>query len=216
MSLITVGSRCRSRRQAPERGTVSIDGQLASSLGFRNPAYMGIERERRWLCRAVPHGLDLQTIRIADLYITGACLRLREARPLSGAPAIFRLTRKADVDSHTRLITSIYLSESEFRLLSGALPGKWIRKLRHRLPEMPDVCMAIDEFQGELAGLFLVEAEFKSSESMASFVAPDFAGPEVTDDARFTGGGLIQHGLPRELSRLIAASTGEWTALTSD
>ncbi|HKT28296.1 hypothetical protein, partial [Dyella sp.] len=103
-------------------------------------------------------------------------------------PAIFRLTRKADVDSHTRLITSIYLSEEEFQLLSSALSGQWIRKLRHRLPEMPDVCMAIDEFQDELAGLFLVEAEFKSSESMASFVAPDFAGPEVTDDVRFTGG----------------------------
>lgn len=185
---------------------MSIDRQLATSLGFHNPAYMGVERERRWLCRAVPEGLDLQSIRIADLYVTSARLRLREARPLSGGPAIFRLTRKADVDSQTRLITSIYLLEEEFQMLSCALPGKWIRKLRHRLPEMPGVCMAIDAFQDELAGLFLIEAEFKSPELMASFSAPDFAVLEVTSDARFTGGHLIEHGLPRDLSQLIAAN----------
>jgi hypothetical protein len=36
---------------------------------------------------------------------------------------MFRLTRTADVDIHTRLITSIYLPEEEFGILAISLRG---------------------------------------------------------------------------------------------
>ena len=47
---------------------------------------------------------------------------------------MLRLSRKADVDARTRLITSVYLPESEFAVLAAALPGRRLRKIRHRLP----------------------------------------------------------------------------------
>jgi CYTH domain-containing protein len=177
---------------------MDIPPELATSLGFPTPDYVSVERERRWLCRGVPRELALRTERITDLYVEGARLRLREARPLSGAPAVLRLSRKGDVDGRTRLVTSIYLAEPEFALLAASLPGRRVRKLRHRLPRQDGVALMVDEFEGELAGLLLVEAEFKSDERMAAFEPPPFAGREITDDARFTGAVLARDGLPVE------------------
>ncbi len=183
---------------------MDIAPELAVSLGFPTPAYTGVERERRWLCRAVPRELELRTERITDLYVSGARLRLREARPLSGAPAILRLSRKADVDASTRLVTSIYLPEDEFELLSKSLVGRRIHKLRHRLPREEGVVMVVDEFLGEHEGLVLAEAEFKSAERMLAFAMPAFAVREITEDPRFTGATLAELGLPANLADLVA------------
>jgi CYTH domain-containing protein len=59
--------------------------------------------------------------------------------------------------------------------------------------------MLVDEFQGELDGLILAEAEFKTPDLLAAFPMPDFAVREVTDDPRFTGGYLVKNGLPKDL-----------------
>ena len=183
---------------------MDIDPAIAKALGFPKPAYTVVERERRWLCREVPRELIARTETIVDLYVTGAQLRLREARLLEaplleGGPAMLRLSRKADVDARTRLITSIYLPENEFAVLAAALPGRRIRKIRHRLKAPPGVVLSADEFQGELLGLRMVEAEFDTDERMASFAMPDFAIREVTDDPRFGGGYLVANGLPDDL-----------------
>jgi CYTH domain-containing protein len=177
---------------------MDIDQQTASALGFPNPDYMAVERERRWLCREVPRERILRTEAITDLYVTGVRLRLREARPVDGGAPKLRLSRKADVDPQTRLITSIYLPEEEFAVLAAALPGVRIKKLRHRLHPLPGVLMLVDEFQGELDGLIMAEAEFKTSDLLAAFPMPDFAVREVTDDPRFTGGYLVKNGLPKD------------------
>jgi hypothetical protein len=124
-----------------------IDTSLAAALGFLKLKYVAVERERRWLCRDVPRDRVIQTEAITDLYVSGAKLRLREARPLNGGPPMLRLTRKADVDAETRLITSIYLLEDEFALFAGSLPGDRLRKLRHRLRPVQGISLSVDEFQ---------------------------------------------------------------------
>jgi len=159
---------------------------------------MSVERERRWLCREVPREQILRTEAITDLYVTGARLRLREARPLDGGPPMLRLSRKADVDPHTRLITSIYLPEEEFAILAAALPGIRIRKLRHRLHSPPGAAMLVDEFQGDLDGLIMAEAEFKTHDVLAAFPNPDFAVREITHDPRLAAGNLVKYGLPKD------------------
>ena len=178
---------------------MDIDPAIAKALGFPKPAYTVVERERRWLCGVVPPEQIVRTETIVDLYVTGARLRLREARPHDGDPAMLRLSRKADVDLRTRLITSMYLPEHEFALLAATLPGRRIRKIRHRLKPLPGIVLSVDEFEGELKGLRMVEAEFDTPERMASFPMPDFAIREVTDDPRFGGGRLVTDGLPLDL-----------------
>ena len=105
---------------------MDIDPQIAAALGFPKAKYAWVERERRWLCREVPTRGVVSAEAICDLYVEGVRLRLREARPLDGGAPMRRLTRKADVDARTRLLTSIYLSEAEF---AGRQPiGRRIRR----------------------------------------------------------------------------------------
>ena len=161
------------------------------------PEYTAVERERRWLCQVVPRALIRQTLTVTDLYVTGTQLRLREMRASIGGPGLLRLSRKADVDAQTRLITSIYLPEHEFAVLAAALPGTRLTKTRYRLYAPPGVLLSVDEFHGDFAGLILAEAEFKTAEELAAFPTPEFATREVTSEPQYTGGSLIAHGLPR-------------------
>ncbi|MEQ1759285.1 MAG: hypothetical protein ABL986_13260 [Vicinamibacterales bacterium] len=177
---------------------MDIDPTIAAALGFPKPMYTNVERERRWLCHDVPRELIRETWTITDLYVTGARLRLREMRPAGGGPGRLRLTRKADVDARTRLITSIYLPEDEFALLAASLTGVRLTKIRHRLVLPPGVSLlSVDEFQGDLSGLVLAETEFETPEALAAFTTLDFATREVTDDLRYSDGSLAKSGIPR-------------------
>lgn len=178
---------------------MAFDQKIAQALGFPKAAYTQVERERRWLSRPAPRALIERSELITDLYVTGTRLRLREARLLDGTAARLRLSRKADIDARTRLITSIYLPEEEFAALAATLQGIRIAKRRHRLESPPGILMSLDEFQGALAGLVLLEAEFASDDLMAGFAAPDFALAEVTDDPRYGGGALAAGGLPDDV-----------------
>ena len=98
---------------------------------------------------------------------------------------VFKLTQKiAAPEGGPGLITTMYLTESEFDLLAG-LDGRVISKVRHSIPPL-----GVDVFADELAGLTLAEAEFETEEECQSFVPPAFVIAEVTHDVRFTGGRL--------------------------
>ncbi|HYC69543.1 hypothetical protein [Brevundimonas sp.] len=174
-----------------------IDEATAAALGWPKTKYAWVERERRWLCRAVPFHRVIRSEAFTDLYVTGTRLRLREAIPADGGAPMRRLGRKADVDPSTRLLTSIYLSPEEYRLLS-TLPGAVLRKTRHYLGKVGGADLSVDVFDGPLSGLVMAEAEFQDAAAMAAYPMPDFAVREVTDDLRYTGGRLIADGLPDE------------------
>jgi CYTH domain-containing protein len=155
---------------------------------MRHPhKYARIERERRFLVDRFPSGDIVRTRHITDRYIDGTLLRLREQTD-EGVGAIFKLTQKVPVvanGAQQGLITTIYLTEGEFRLLSQ-LPGKMLSKVRYSVPPL-----GIDVFEGTLEGLRLAEAEFNSAAEADAFVLPDFVLHEVTGDVRFTGGQLV-------------------------
>ncbi len=172
-----------------------IDPRIAAALGWPKAKYAWIERERRWLCDAVPHGRVMRAEQLRDLYVTGTQLRLRQAVPVEGGEPQRRLGRKADVSASVRLLTSIYLSPEEYRLLA-ALPGRVLCKTRYYLGQVDGAEVSVDRFEGALSGLIMAEAEFESVGTMDVYRVPDFVGREVTEDVRFTGGELVQHGLP--------------------
>jgi CYTH domain-containing protein len=149
--------------------------------------YARLERERRFLVDRFPSGDIVRTRHITDRYIDGTLLRLREQTDESGE-AIFKLTQKVPAvanGAQQGLITTMYLTEDEFRLLSQ-LPGKMLNKVRYSVPPL-----GIDVFEGTLEGLRLAEAEFNSDAEADAFVLPDFILQEVTGDMRFTGGQLV-------------------------
>ncbi|MER5305630.1 hypothetical protein ABT039_40045 [Streptomyces lasiicapitis] len=80
-------------------------------------------------------------------------------------------------------------------------PGKYSRVERERRfllamllskPRFSVPPLGVDVFDGHLQGLALAEAEFTTDEEAQSFVPPAECVAEVTDDARFAGGRLVQ------------------------
>lgn len=168
-----------------------------AALGFLKPEkYAAVERERRWLCVALPDLSVQRAEAIRDLYVDQSRLRLRRAVPVGGGPVILRLSKKADLAPDRRLITTLYLTEAEYALFAD-LPGRVLEKTRHYYAA-DGVTLSVDRFEGPLAGLFLAEAEFEDDATMRAFPDPDFAMREVTADDRYTGGALVSAGIPDE------------------
>lgn len=148
--------------------------------------YARIERERRFLVDRFPSSGVVRVRRIADRYLDGTRLRLREQSD-DGGPVSFKLTQKVQdqaAGAQQGFLTSIYLTESEFRLLAE-LPARTLRKVRYSLPPF-----GVDVFEGALQGLLLAEAEFDSAAEADALAVPAFILHEVTADPRFTGGQL--------------------------
>jgi hypothetical protein len=113
-------------------------------------------------------------------------VRLRQAvqtSPISGL-IVYKLTQKVPApDGGPGLITTMYLSEDEYRTFAG-VPADQLRKTRYSIPPF-----GVDLFEHALEGLTMAEVEFERDAEMRDFVAPA-AVAEVSRDERFTGGRL--------------------------
>ena len=97
--------------------------------------YERTERERRYLLRELPPGLRTSDphAQITDNYLTNTRLRLRKSRWPATNEWTLKLTQKyapSPPDFSRTLITSIYLSEEEYEVLS-VFEGNELRKNRH-------------------------------------------------------------------------------------
>ncbi len=150
--------------------------------------YAKAEVERKFLLKALPDGVVLHS-EITDLYIDNTTLRLRKTKTETGIA--YKLGQKIRPNAEsTRVIlhTNMYLTESEFNLLSS-LPSKQLAKKRYKL-EAGDVSYWVDQFEGKLTGLIMAEVDFGATGDPVSFSKPSFFMNEVTDDERFTGASL--------------------------
>lgn len=185
----------------------------AADVSRRRMKYARVERERRYLLRALPEGLRVNDphTQIFDNYVTGTRLRLRKIRDPQRREWTWKLTQKfaPDPPDFSRAcITNIYLSQYEYETLSG-FEGNEIRKNRYPY-EHGGRAFSIDVFLGALHGLVLAETEFDTDEELRDFPAPAFAEREVTDDELFTGGRLVAlsiDDLRGELARREGAAT---------
>ena len=80
--------------------------------------------------------------------------------------------------------------------------GRRIEKTRYRLhldrgarDERGHVA-EVDVYHGDLAGLFVAEVEFHSPSAAAGFAPPDWFGPELTGDERWSNANLARYGAP--------------------
>jgi CYTH domain-containing protein len=150
--------------------------------------YARIERERRFLLDQFPKNVHIvRTRRITDSYLDGTALRLRKQSE-DGGPTTFKLTQKIPERAQggqQGFITTLYLTEDEFRILAQ-LSGNKLSKTRYSAPPF-----GIDVFEGSLEGLLLAEAEFDSAAAADALMLPPFISREVSADDRFTGGRLV-------------------------
>jgi CYTH domain-containing protein len=174
-------------------GVVSPSDMKLAALG--GSKYARVERERRYLLRELPPGLELRAphAQITDNYVTGTRLRLRKVRAPETNEWTLKLTQKhapAPPDFSRALITNIYLNPYEYEVLS-VFEGNEIRKNRYTY-EHEGRRYSVDVFLGPLRGLILAETDFETDEEMDSFQAPPFALLDVTREETFTGARLVE------------------------
>jgi len=160
-----------------------------------SPKYVRVERERRFLLRELPPDLSLtnEHAQITDNYVTGTRLRLRKSRWVATNEWTLKLTQKhapAPPDFSRTLITSIFLNEYEYEVLS-IFEGNELRKNRYPY-EHEGRKYSVDVFLGDLRGLILAETDFDDDKEMDDFPTPPFALMDVTRDEMFTGGRLVE------------------------
>lgn len=85
-----------------------------------------------------------------------------------------------------------------------------IEKTRHVIALSDGLVAEVDVFSGRWDGLVMVEVEFGDRSQVTSFVPPDWFGPEVTSDRRFTNAGLAMATSDEEadLRQIIQAECG--------
>ena len=151
--------------------------------------YAVVERERRFLVEAVPEGV-VAVREIADRYVTGTRLRLREVR--EGDTVVRKLGHKVRLGDGPAEVacTNLYLDDAEWDVLR-TLPGRTLVKTRH-LVERDGWRVAVDEHaDGTLV------AEIDDGETPRSEV-PSWLRVvrEVSDDETWTGAALAQTPTP--------------------
>ncbi len=166
----------------------------AADVTARMEKYARVERERRFLLRELPPGLNLidYHTQIFDNYINNTRLRLRKVRVPAKREWTWKLTQKFapdPADFSRTLITNIYLTQTEYEVFS-VFEADEIRKNRYPY-EHEGRAYSVDVFLGGLHGLLLAETDFATDEEMRDFSPPPFAALDVTNDEMFTGGRLV-------------------------
>jgi CYTH domain-containing protein/CHAD domain-containing protein len=152
-----------------------------------------VERERRFLVEVVPDDLvRTGAVELRQGYLAAG--EYRSVRVRDAGPAGCTLTVKAGGGAErTELEWSI--ERREFDAAWPHTEGQRIEKTRHRIP-LGDHVIELDVFGGRLDGLVIAEVEFDSVAALDEFEPPEWFGPEVTDDGRYTNPSLALHGLP--------------------
>jgi CYTH domain-containing protein len=163
-------------------------------------SYARVEREQRWLLRALPDDVT-EPVEIEDLYFIGSTLRLRRMR--AGSVLAYKLGQKVRAmpsSPECVSLTNMYLSQREFEFLR-TLGGTSLRKTRWQWSPGRRT-LSVDQFHGSIEGLVLVEVELTLDEPYLD--DPPYAVNDVTDEDRFSGG------------RLAGLSAAEAEALLAD
>jgi CYTH domain-containing protein len=149
-----------------------------------------IELEKTYLAKYLPEGLkDSPSKEIKDIYIPESIdhpvLRIRKRGDK------YEITKKQPVngtDSSEQYEHTIVLTKEEFSTLEQ-VKGKVVRKIRYYYNHK-GMQAEVDVFQDDLAGLVLVDFEFKEVADKNNFDMPDFCLTDVTQDKYFAGGML--------------------------
>lgn len=149
-----------------------------------------IELEKTYLAKYLPDGLKTCAAKeIKDIYIPKevphAVLRIRQKGDK------YEITKKQPIlgtDSSEQYEHTIILTKDEFSDLEK-VDGKKVRKIRYYY-DYSGTQAEVDVFQDDLAGLVLVDFEFKDIAIKNNFKMPDFCLADVTQDKYFAGGML--------------------------
>lgn len=152
------------------------------------------EIERKFQVGEVP-GLEAsERMRIEQGYLAideAAEVRLRRA----GERLL--LTTKRGHGSEREEV-EIEIGGADFDQLWPLSAGRRVAKTRHLIPLDDELTAEVDLYEGELAGLRVVEVEFADAAAERRFEPPGWFGAELTGDRRYANQTLATTGMPAE------------------
>jgi CYTH domain-containing protein len=154
---------------------------------------MSLEIERKYLVNRLPFSLESLTgTTINQGYVIvsadGIELRVRQRQA-----RFFQTIKIGEGVSRTEI--EIELAQDQFDRMWPHTKGRRVSKTRYSMP-LGNHMAEVDRFEGELAGLLLVEVEFASLDDSRRFAPPDWFGLEVTEDKRYQNKHLAVYGIP--------------------
>lgn len=143
-----------------------------------------MEIERKFLVKQIPERLETYPhSRLTQSYINRSpVIRLRKIETQSETQYV--LTVKSG-GLAVRQEFELPLQREEYDHLFGKTEGRILQKVRYRIPLDEGYTAELDRFEGELAGLLLVEVEFPSIEAMNAFIPPTWFGKDVSDSPQY-------------------------------
>ncbi|HEX5899404.1 MAG TPA: CYTH domain-containing protein [Solirubrobacteraceae bacterium] len=95
-----------------------------------------------------------------------------------------------------RVEEEIEIEPERFDRLWPLTEGRRIEKTRYEIPAGDGLVIELDVYAGDLEGLVTAEVEFASEEDAEAYVAPDWLGPDITEDLRYKNQRLARDGAP--------------------
>ena len=153
---------------------------------------MNIEIERKFLLSALPQGLpDGQEIRQGYLSVSDPEVRVRQM------DSRFFVTKKTG-DGLTREESEAEVTEQVFNILWPATEGRRVEKTRYSVTAADGTIWELDDYRGNLSGLFTAEVELPTEESvpLQPEILKDLVTADVTHDVKYKNKKLATQGLP--------------------
>ena len=141
------------------------------------------EIERKFLLTALPADLAQQphyTIEQGYLIATPDGRQVRLRRTERGCTLTFKTA-----DGAVREEREVGISTDQFDVLWPATRGRRLTKTRYLIP-WNNYSIELDIYQGSNDGIIVAEVEFRDERQCRDFHKPDWFGPEVTNDARYS------------------------------
>ena len=95
-----------------------------------------------------------------------------------------------------RLEEEIEIEADRFERLWPLTEGLRIEKTRYEIPADDGLVIELDVYRGDLDGLVTAEVEFASEEAADAFDAPEWLGPDITEDLHYKNQRLARDGAP--------------------
>lgn len=157
---------------------------------------MAIEIERRFLltraqferAAASPGAVPGKRLRQAYLSVSGpSTIRVRITTAADGArSASFAVKSAGSALVRQEFEVPVPVADAE-QIIDGLRVGRVIEKCRIAVP-VGGFSFELDRFEADLDGLFVAEIELP--EEAAEFPNPDWLGPEITGDPRYSNASL--------------------------
>lgn len=142
-----------------------------------------VEVERRFLVAERPSLPEGKRLKQGYLLVsTDVALRIRQM----GSTHKMTLKKGSGL---ARLEVELELDEARAHLLWPLCGPRLIDKTRYKIPDGAGV-LELDLYHGRHEGLQVVEREFPTEAEAHAWTPPPWAGPELTDDGRYTNAAL--------------------------